>query len=229
MPTKTSRSIARLLILVVLLLYACSPSPAAEAETPTPTPTPTPTATVTVEAPPSATPTEVSVVEAATRTPTKTPAAADPTHTPTPAPSLCSGLTGKIEVQVLVGPSEAVGLEPVAVGTVPFAVATTPPYQVQGNGTLDYADTLVREWGSFSVSFNMDVAIDGLCREEGDGAFLDLAIETDGQQNVTVVSEGFSAEYPWSGTNTFELTFPVEDGATHAGEGWSFVLHLDEG
>lgn len=226
MSTKTSRSIARLLILAVLLISACSPSPTAQAETPTPTPTPT--VTVTAEAPESITPTEVSVVEAATSAPTKTPAA-DPTVTPTPPSSLCSGLTGEIEVQVLVGPSEAVGLEPVAVGAVPFAVATTPPYQVMGSGNIDYQDTLVRDWGSFSVSFDMGITIDGLCREEADGALLDLVLETEGQQNVTVKSEGFTAEYPWAGSHTFDLTFPVEEGATHAGEGWSFVLHLDEG
>jgi len=33
-------------------------------------------------------------------------------------------------------------------------------------------------------------------------------------------------DYPWSGTQEIEVSFPAEDGATQSGEGWTLVLHL---
>ena len=59
------------------------------------------------------------------------------------------------------------------------------------------------------------------------GEQLDLVLEMTGEQLVVVKAEGFQGEYPWSGTQTRELTFPVEEGATAQGEGWIISLHLD--
>ena len=41
-----------------------------------------------------------------------------------------------------------------------------------------------------------------------------------------VTAEGFHGEYPWAGEHEFEVRFPLEEGATVAGEGWVFGLHL---
>ena len=144
-----------------------------------------------------------------------------------PPASRCEGLAGQLEVQVLVGPAEAVGLEPVAVGSVPFSVTgSEPPYLVQGQGPISYADTLQQEWGTYAVTMDMDVAVQGNCSGQAGGEQLDLALEMTGEQLVVVKAEGFQGEYPWSGTRTQELTFPLEEGATAQGEGWVIVLHL---
>jgi hypothetical protein len=54
-----------------------------------------------------------------------------------------------------------------------------------------------------------------------------MAVTMDGEQLVTVTSEGFSAQYPWSGSETRNVSFPIQEGATASGEGWAFVLHLN--
>jgi hypothetical protein len=147
--------------------------------------------------------------------------------TPTPVTSRCAGLAGQLEVQVLVGPADAVGLEPVAVGSVPFAVTgSEPPYLVQGQGPLSYEATLQKEWGTYSVTMEMDAAVQGECAGQAGGEQLDLALEMAGEQLVVVKAQGFNGEYPWSGTQTQALNFPLEEGATAQGEGWVIVLHL---
>jgi hypothetical protein len=147
--------------------------------------------------------------------------------TPPPPPSRCQGLGGQLEVQVLVGPAEAVGLEPVAVGSVPFAVTgSEPPYLVQGQGPISYEATLQQAWGTYVVTMELDNAVQGTCSGEAGGEQLDLVLEMTGEQFVEVKAEGFHGEYPWSGTQTRELSFPLEEGATAEGEGWAVVLHL---
>jgi hypothetical protein len=147
--------------------------------------------------------------------------------TPAPAASRCEGLAGQLEIQVLVGPAEAVGLEPVAVGSVPFAVTSSePPYLVQGQGPISYEATLQQVWGTYAVTMELDTAVQGECSGQEGGEQLDLALEMAGEQLVVVKAEGFQGEYPWSGTQTRELTFPLEEGATAEGEGWVIVLHL---
>ena len=173
--------------------------------------------------------------------PTATPAAALETATPTPTPmsggagtvtveaNPCAGLSGEIETQVLVGPSDAVGLEPVAVGQVPFAVTTAEaPYLVSGGGHTSYADILAREWGTYEVTLELDHVVSGECAASGQEATLNLTLESTGDQLVKVEAEGFLGEYPWAGTHTFDLSFPALEGATVEGEGYSFVLHLGE-
>ena len=54
-----------------------------------------------------------------------------------------------------------------------------------------------------------------------------MAVTMDGEQLVTVTSEWFSGEYPWAGTLTRDVTFPIVEGASAEGEGWAMVLHLD--
>lgn len=206
---------ARLTLLLssfVLLVVACSPAPPAG---PTAKPSPTLTAIPTA-APHTATPT-------VTATPTTTPTAAAAAQQVSP----CQGLAGSLEIQILVGPSDAVGLEPQAVGTLPWQVTTeTPPYRLSGNTSISYQDTLARDWGTFDVQMEMTMTADGTCEEVGDGS-LTMTITMEGQQLVTVTSEGFNAEYPWAGTQTRIVTFPIQDGAMASGEGWAFVLHLN--
>jgi hypothetical protein len=162
-----------------------------------------------------------------TSTPTPTELVVVEPPTPTTPPSPCGGLAGELEVQILVGPAEAVGLEPVSVGNIPFAVTTNQePYLIEGSGSIDYADVLVREWGTYEVTMDMSVAVSGECIDNGQTGQLDLVMELVGSQLVVVEAEGFSGEYPWEGTQTRDLAFPLEEGATAEGEGWAVLLHL---
>jgi len=198
-------------LVLLLALLACSllPTPSPEAATPTE---------------PQAGAPEMAT---ATPTPTPTPGLPPAATTPAPPPSRCEGLAGQLEVQVLVGPAEVVGLEPVAVGSVPFAASgAAPPYGVQGQGPISYEDTLQQEWGSYTVTMDLDVSVQGECSGEAGGEQLDLVLEMTGEQLVVVDAEGFHGEYPWAGTQTRELAFPLEEGATAQGEGWAVVLHL---
>jgi hypothetical protein len=140
--------------------------------------------------------------------------------------SRCAGLVGQLEIQILVGPAEAVGLEPVAVGSVPFAAGSAPPYAVQGAGPISYEATLQKEWGTYAVSMELDTSVQGTCSGPAGSEQLDLALEMMGEQLVVVEAEGFHGEYPWAGTQTRALAFPLEEGATAEGEGWAVVLHL---
>ena len=194
---------------LVLFTGACT-SPPSPAETATPTPTAVPAPTLTP------TPTLGSAPEIA------------PSATPMPVAGPCAGMSGELETQIMVGPAEAVGLEPVAVGTIPFAVTSDePPYAVDGQGSLSYEDTLQKEWGTYSVSLEMDGTVDGACAEEDGTPMLDLTVTMSGEQMVEVSVGGQNWQYPWSGERSLNLSFPLEEGATVAGEGWSFVLHLN--
>jgi hypothetical protein len=136
-------------------------------------------------------------------------------------------MSGEIEMQILVGPADAVGLEPHAVGAIPFSVTSaSEPYVVQGGGDITYADILVEQWGTYEVTLNMQSTIDGECVENQEGGELQLALEMTGDQMVEVTAEGFHQEYPWAGTHNFDVVLPLEEGASMEGEGWAFVLHL---
>ncbi len=167
-------------------------------------------------------------------------ASEDPTVTPTPTivmqvvlptsteiPSKCAGLAGELEVQVLVGPAEIVGLEPHAVGNIPFAVTTgETPYLIQGGGGIDYSDLLAEEWGTYEVTMNLDLTVTGDCDADENGGGLVMVVEMTGNQLVVVIADGFHGEYPWEGTHTIDLDFPLEEGASFAGDGYAFILHL---
>ena len=126
-----------------------------------------------------------------------------------------------------VGPADAVGLEPVAVGSVPFAVTTSePPFLVEGQGPISYEDTLAEEWGTYVVTMNLDMTVQGQCSGEAGSEELNLIMEMTGEQLVVVDAPDFHGEYPWSGTQSLNLAFPLAEGATAQGEGWVVVLHL---
>jgi hypothetical protein len=148
---------------------------------------------------------------------------------PTPAEiNRCQGLTGELEMQVMVGPAEVVGLEPTAVGSIPFSVQSDGArYTIQGGGVLTYQDVLTEEWGTYTVTFDMDTTLSGECSGDENSGTLDVLIELTGEQMVEVRAEGFTGDYPWSGTRESNLSFPLEEGSVAEGEGWAFVLHLN--
>ena len=212
---------------IFLLATACTSPPTPEAARATATPTPTPTSTATVELTPTATPVVVAGDGDGRPTPSQPPTAT-PTRTPAAIPNPCIGLSGELEAKITVGPAEVVGLEPAAVGSIPFAVTTEePPYLVQGETNISYQDTLQKEWGTYSVSLQMQMTIDGVCTDVENTPRLDLTVLTSGDQTVEVSAGEFQQTYPWSGENSLNLSFPLEEGATASGEGWTFVLHLD--
>jgi hypothetical protein len=146
-----------------------------------------------------------------------------------PAASRCDGLSGELEVQVMVGPAETVGLEPLAVGAIPFSVEPDGGvYLVQGEGAISYEEILTKDWGTYTVSFDMEGTIGGECGGDQGSEELNLSVEMSGEQMVEIRAEGFQGDYPWAGVHELNLNFPLEDGATADGEGWGFVLHLSE-
>lgn len=164
-------------------------------------------------------------------TPTLTPTptvVAQQVITPSPRPeSRCNNLSGTLEIKVLVGPAEAAGLEPVAVGEIPFSVQhESGTYAVQGGGPISYHEVLEKEWGTYTVNLEMEAAIAGQCVGDSGSEELHLTVQMSGEQLVEVRSSGFSGDYPWSGTTTNDLVFPLEDGSSQTGEGWEMVLHL---
>ena len=216
-------------VLLLIAVAACGSKPTPPPEAPDPLAS-TPTSTPEAQEPPTATPTPTPEAQeplASTPTPTPTVGPLPEAVTPESVVSRCEGLAGQLEIQVLVGPADAVGLEPVAVGSVPFAVTgSEPPYLVRGQGPISYEDILQEEWGTYAVTMDLDNAVQGNCSGEEGGEQLDLVLEMTGNQLVVVESEGFQGEYPWSGTQTRELLFSLEEGATAQGEGWAIVLHL---
>jgi hypothetical protein len=221
-----------LVLCLAVLLAACGSTPAPEAEPtsqPTATQPPDPTTAPTATFTPTATST-VPAVEPATMTPSPTPTPEPVVRPATPTPaavSRCQGLAGTLEVQVLAGPAEAVGLEPVAVGNVPFSVTTQQaPYLIQGQAPIAYDATLEEKWGTYTVNMDLDMAVSGECQGEAGGEMLDLAVDMSGEQLVVVDAEGFHGEYPWSGNQTLDVSLPLQEGATAQGEGWGVVLHL---
>jgi hypothetical protein len=164
-----------------------------------------------------------------TPTPTPTSNMGEPEVKPSAVASPCDGLSGELEVQVLVGPAEAVGLEPLAVGAIPFSVVTDGgSYSVQGGGALSYQAVLEKEWGTYTVSFDMEGTIVGTCGSGEGSEELNLTVVMSGEQMVEVRAEGFQGDYPWAGTHELDLSFPLEDGTRSEGEGWAFILRLAE-
>lgn len=167
-----------------------------------------------------------------------------PTATPTPTPpggggplleptpevvSRCQGLSGELEMLVLVGPAEAAGLEPFAVGVIPFTVQSNGGvHSIQGGGPIFYQEVLAEEWGTYTVRLEMDTTIGGECVGDEGSEKLNFVIDMSGEQMLEVRAEGFSGDYPWSGSHQSNLSFPLEEGSTAEGEGWAFVLHLNK-
>jgi hypothetical protein len=76
------------------------------------------------------------------------------------------------------------------------------------------------------VTMDMQTAVQGECSGGPGSEQLNLVLEMTGEQLVVVEAEGFQGEYPWAGTQSRDLAFPLEEGATAQGEGWAVVLHL---
>ena len=130
-------------------------------------------------------------------------------------------------MQILVGPSDAVGLEPFGVGFIPFTVELDQGlYLVNGVGTIDYEDVLEFQGGTFTVFFDMVGEIDGVCTQDDNGGVMDITFKMTGKQ-VFIVDSAFHEEYPKSFDYEFDYSYPVVDGATESGEGWALILHLD--
>ena len=158
----------------------------------------------------------------------KTPVYPDVEEVPDSGPSICDGLSGNLEMQVLVGPAEVVGLEPFGIGNIPFSVDTVAgSYVIDGGGTITFEDVLTEEWGFYTVYYDGEAVMSGACFGTEHSGTLNMVVETSGEQLIKVEAEGFQGEYPWTGTHDFDLSFPVEEGAIVSGEGWAFVLHLD--
>lgn len=237
---KTRETWIVLLVVIALafLLAACGAPPTADVKEATTTPdsgpdappaspTPSPTASPTASPPPPP-PAVTTQQPPPTDTPTPTPTPAAAIHSTPAAPaSRCDGLSGALELQVLVGPADAADMEPFAVGSAPFSVTTSqPPYLVQGGGPIFYDDVATFDWGTYSVSLSLDTTISGECTGAGGSEALNLVLEATGEQTLVVDASGFHGEYPWSGTNRFDLAFPLQDGASAQGEGYVFVLRL---
>ena len=163
-------------------------------------------------------------------TPTPIPEGGSVPVTSPPVPTNhCEGLHGSLEMQVLAGPAAAVGMEPFAVGTIPFSVVKNgQSHIVQGNGAISYQQVLEKEWGTYTVSLDLNATLSGECGGNAGSEILHMMIEVSGDQMVEVRAEGFEGDYPWSGTHELELTFPLEEGASAEGEGWAFILHLNK-
>ena len=144
-----------------------------------------------------------------------------------PSENRCEDLSGELEMKILVGPAEAVGLEPFAVGSIPFSTTSeSPPYTIQGSGALHYAETLAAEWGTYSVNFDMDVEISGECFP--DENILNITLNASGEQYIYVQADDFSFEDLWEETFETLVSFPLTEGATVQGEGYIFVLHINQ-
>lgn len=164
--------------------------------------------------------------DSATATPTPTPGGVLNLDEPEDEDSICAGLSGALIAKVLIGPAEAVGLEPIDIAAIDFSVSPDAPYIVQGSGASSSPpQVLTEEWGTYTVSFDMSFTVSGTCVDEGGGLLL-LDLTMSGNQLVVVESEGFHGEYPWEGDHTLMLEFPLQDGSTYSGEGWEITLIL---
>jgi hypothetical protein len=231
---------------VILSLAACAPTPIPEkAAIPTPraaSPSlPTPTATLMSTSTPTATspPTSPPPLPTLTATPTEQPPL--PRETPTPAlQALCDGLSAEIEVRLSLPYAAAAGLEPIAVGYVPLDVNTEQkPYTAQGTGHISYDET--QTWTdedgkqTAEVFLELDLRAEGECVEDATDGELHLTLEAIHQeeQGATTCAypPGKCSHSPVVGPQeqSFELEFPLVDGATVQREdwtSWTFVLHL---
>ena len=163
-----------------------------------------------------------------TATPTNTPESGIAPITPV-TPNRCEGVSGSLEMQVLAGPAEAVGMEPYAVGDIPFSVVTDgQTHIIQGSGDISYHQVLEETWGTYTVALDMTANVTGECSGKAGNETLNMIIQASGEQMVEVRADGFSGDYPWSGTRQLELTFPLVEGASAEGEGWAFILHLNK-
>ncbi len=212
---------------IIISMVACDPGNGNEpVSTASPTPTLTPTVTISAEG-------SINISEEDPDVPTATPTSPPmdaATTTPTATPSPCEGLTGELEVRILVGPADAVGLESYSAGSVPFAVTTGgPPYGVAGGGNITYHETLVEDEINYDVTFDATIVLDGSCDDTPGSVELALDLDTAWTQQVEVTARDFHGVYPTAGDNAVMITLPLIEGATASiGEGAEIVLHLNQ-
>lgn len=208
--------LAQMAILVLVGAISCGTT----APTDTPTPTPTHTPPPVVESRPTDTP-----------TPTVLPAGVAATPIPT-RPASCE-VSGELEVTTRVPWAlEAAGLDVYAEGNIPFQVHTEQePYTVTGGGHISYADSGALEACTYSCTYDIDVTIDGTCVEDAAGGKLHLTVGLDAfLTHLLDCGPGNRQSGEVPGQASFELEFPLQEGATAVGDPgpmqWNFVLHL---
>ena len=141
----------------------------------------------------------------------------------------CEGISGTFELQLLIGPSDAVGLEPYTMADIPFVVKSEQGmFFVEGGGPVQYyEDILDAEWGSFTVKFDGETTVSGECVSLDENGILNVILEMNGTQTVEVVVDGAQTSFPWEGTPQLSTSFPIKNGAQQEGEGWLLILHLN--
>ncbi|MEA3326347.1 MAG: hypothetical protein U9R53_03445 [Chloroflexota bacterium] len=146
-----------------------------------------------------------------------------------PVSDPCKDLSGTLELQLLIGPSDAVGLKPYTMAEIPFIVKHEgDAFLVEGGGPVQYyEDVLEAEWGSFTVKFEGDTTVSGECVSKDEKGVLNVNLVMNGSQTVEVIVEGVMTTFPWEGTPQLSTSFPIEDGAQQEGEGWVLILHLN--
>lgn len=142
----------------------------------------------------------------------------------------CEGLSGALELQLLVGPSEAVGLTPYTFATIPFTVVREGNvFLVRGNGPVAYyEDVLEEDWGTYTVQFEGEITVSGTCVATEAPGVINFYVQMDGEQMIVVVVEGMEHTYPWVGMPSIMASFPILDKEKQSGEGWVLELHIDE-
>lgn len=224
---KKSNGVLPLLAVVSLAIsmVMCGPGPSGITPTPTPTATPTPS---------QESPQATLIIPGGGTSPTKEPTrepTVEVTAIPTDEPSPCEGLSGSIEVRILVGPAAVVGLETHAVGSVPFSVTPGgPPYGVEGGGHISFHDQLIEDEIVYDVTFEADIALDGTCEDTPGSMQLVLDLDMAWNQVVEVTAPDFHQVYPMAGDHAVIVTLPLIDGASASvgGEDMEVVLRLGE-
>ena len=144
--------------------------------------------------------------------------------------SPCRGLSGTLELEILVGSAESVELPPTSVGRIPFSVVEEGnTFLVEGEGSLDYYQEVLGEvWGTYTVTFEADSIITGICETTDDEPMLDLILTLSGiSLNAVVVYDGIPHEFQWSGERADVITLPLIEGASQQIEGLLVTLHLE--
>jgi hypothetical protein len=153
---------------------------------------------------------------------------------------LCDGLSAEIEVRVVLPYAAAADLEPIAMGYVPLSINTErEPYTVEGTGHISYDET--QTWTdeagkeTAEVFLELDVRFDGECVEDVSDGALHLTLHAIHQEEhgatMCTYPPGECSHSPVMGPHeqSFELEFPLADGATVQKEdwtSWTFVIHL---
>jgi len=153
---------------------------------------------------------------------------------------LCDDLRAELEVRLTLPYAVAADLEPIAVGYVPLSVVTErESTTVQGSGHISYDEmqTWIDDAGkeTAEVFLELDLRLDGECVEDAAGGGLRLTLDAVHQEEQGATTCGYPpgtcrhSPIIWPYEESFELEFPLVDGAALQREdwtSWTFVLHL---